>query len=105
MNIRKTLKYPPYYYLAHLEIKSKNYEEAKNESAKVAHFLERKLDKTSIILGPTTANMFRINNVYHFEIMIIFKSNKKAAPRFELGVRALQAPALPLGHAAIKLEL
>ena len=23
MNIRKTLKYPPYYYLAHLEIKSK----------------------------------------------------------------------------------
>jgi hypothetical protein len=25
---------------------------------------------------------------------------KKAAPRFELGIRALQAPALPLGHAA-----
>ena len=31
-------------------------------------------------------------------------SNKKAAPRFELGVKALQAPALPLGHAAITLE-
>ncbi len=29
---------------------------------------------------------------------------KKAAPRFELGVRALQAPALPLGHAAINLN-
>ena len=28
-------------------------------------------------------------------------SNKKAAPRFELGVKALQAPALPLGHAAV----
>lgn len=26
--------------------------------------------------------------------------DQKAAPRFELGVRALQAPALPLGHAA-----
>jgi hypothetical protein len=25
---------------------------------------------------------------------------KKAAPRFELGVKALQAPALPLGYAA-----
>ena len=24
----------------------------------------------------------------------------KAAPRFELGVRVLQTPALPLGHAA-----
>ena len=27
----------------------------------------------------------------------------KAAPRFELGMKALQAPALPLGHAAITL--
>ena len=26
----------------------------------------------------------------------------KVAPRFELGIRALQAPALPLGHATIK---
>ncbi len=25
---------------------------------------------------------------------------KKATPRFELGIRALQAPALPLGHVA-----
>ncbi len=80
MNIRKTLKYPPYYYLAHLEIKSKNYEEAKNESAKVAHFLKRKLDKTSIILGPTTANMFRINNVYHFEIMIKYRFDENLKP-------------------------
>ena len=30
-----------------------------------------------------------------------FSSNKKATPRFELGVKALQAPALPLGHVAL----
>ncbi|MCI8575879.1 MAG: primosomal protein N' [Bacilli bacterium] len=73
MNIRKTLKYPPFYYLAHLVIKSKSYENAKTEATKVASFLKRKLSKTSIVLGPTTANMFRINNVYHFEIMIKYR--------------------------------
>lgn len=73
MNIRKTLKYPPYYYLAHLVIKSKYYEEAKKEATNASNYLKQHLDKTSIILGPTTANMFRINNVYHFEIMIKYR--------------------------------
>ena len=27
----------------------------------------------------------------------------EAAPRFELGIRVLQTPALPLGHAALKV--
>ena len=80
MNIRKTLKYPPYYYLAHLVIKSKNYEEAKKEANKVTSFLKRNLDSTSIILGPTTANMFRVNNVYHFEIMIKYRFDKNLKP-------------------------
>ena len=28
----------------------------------------------------------------------------EAAPRFELGIRVLQTPALPLGHAALKVS-
>ena len=32
----------------------------------------------------------------------IFKKLKKAAPRFELGIKDLQSSALPLGHAAEK---
>lgn len=76
MKIRHTLKYPPYYYLAHIVIKSKDYEEAKKEANKVANFLKKRLDLSSIILGPTTANMFRINNVYHFELMIKYRFDK-----------------------------
>ena len=37
----------------------------------------------------------------HFIIQII-KKLKKAAPRFELGIKDLQSSALPLGHAAAK---
>jgi len=76
MNMRKTLKYPPFYYLAKITIKSKDYELAKNEASKAKKFLESQLDKTSILLGPTTANMFIINKVYHFEILIKYKTDK-----------------------------
>lgn len=77
MQVRKLLKYPPFYYIAHLTIKSKDYELARNESKKVSEFLRKNLDKDTLILGPTTANMFRINNVYHFEIMIKYRFDKK----------------------------
>lgn len=73
MDIRKKLKYPPYYYLAQLVIKSKEYEEAREEANKIASYLKKYLDHSSIILGPTTASMFRINNIYHFEILIKYR--------------------------------
>ncbi len=34
-------------------------------------------------------------------LLLIFRRGKKAAPRFELGIKDLQSSALPLGHAAI----
>ena len=77
LNIRKTLKYPPFYYLCNLTIRSKDYEEAVKEARKAKEFLETKLDKTSLLLGPTTANMFLVNKVYHFEILIKYKSDEK----------------------------
>ena len=77
MNIRKTLKYPPFYYLVHLSIKSKDYELAKMESLKIKKYLSSQIDSESIILGPTTANMFLVNKVYHFEILIKYRFDKK----------------------------
>lgn len=37
----------------------------------------------------------------HPQTLSGIETRSKAAPRFELGVRDLQSPALPLGHAAI----
>ena len=46
----------------------------------------------------------RYENIHFLERFIgkSFKKLKKAAPRFELGIKDLQSSALPLGHAAKK---
>ena len=73
MSIRKLLKYPPYFYLTLIKIASKDYELASKEATKVSKFLNNKLSNT-IILGPTTASMFKFNNVYRFQIILKYKN-------------------------------
>lgn len=73
MAIRKTLKYPPYYYLTSIKIASKNYDDASIEASKVARYLHSKLIDV-IILGPTTAAMFKVNNIYRFGIILKYKN-------------------------------
>lgn len=73
MNIRKKLKYPPYYYICSIKIISKDYTKASNTSIKVSKYLKENL-KNSIVLGPSISNMFKINNKYHFSIIIKYKN-------------------------------
>ena len=83
MNIRKTLKYPPYYYLLLISIKSKIYEEAKKESEKVKEYLEKNISSSSIILGPAASSMPMVNKVYHFEILTKYKKDDRIKPALE----------------------
>ena len=73
MSIRKLLKHPPYFYLTLIKVASKDYELASKEATKVLKFLNNKLSDT-IILGPTTASMFKFNNVYRFQIILKYKN-------------------------------
>lgn len=73
MNIRRKLKYPPYYYLVLLRITSKSYEMASKESIKVANYIRSNIKNDVICLGPTTANMFKINNVFRFQVIIKYR--------------------------------
>ena len=77
MNIRKTLKYPPYYYLCFIKVKSKDYKQAIDEARKIKAFLDKNLTQDYIVLGPATANMFLVNGVYNFEIYIKYKKEEK----------------------------
>ena len=72
MKIRRELKYPPYYYLTVIKILSKDYTEARNESTKIAEFLTNNLKNTTL-LGPSIASVFKVNNVYHFQIILKYK--------------------------------
>ena len=73
MDIRKTLKYPPYYYLLSIKIASKSYEDASRESKNVINYLKKNL-VNEIILGPTPASMFKVNNIYRFQIIIKYRN-------------------------------
>src|SRR5574344_849466 len=73
MNIRKLLKYPPYFYLTSIKIVSKDYNEASTEATKCFNYLKKHLPNI-IILGPTTASMFKLNNIYRFQIILKYKT-------------------------------
>ena len=72
MSIRKMLKYPPYYYLTLVSISSRDYEGGFKEANKIGNYLRSKLGN-SIILGPTTSSAFKINNIYHYQIIIKYQ--------------------------------
>ena len=63
MNNRHKLDYPPYYFLTSLKIASKDYDLARQEITKVRTFLDKNLSKQTIILGPTTSAVFKMNNI------------------------------------------
>ncbi len=77
MKTRHLLKYPPYYYLISLTIKGKDYNRVSTAANKAKIFLSKHLLPTTTILGPTTANMFRINDYLHFNILIKYQRDSE----------------------------
>ena len=73
MEIRKKLKYPPYYYIISIKIISNDYETAKKESIKIKNYLASKLSNNFIILGPSIASVVKLKNKYHFGIIIKYR--------------------------------
>ena len=73
MSIRKALKYPPYYFLIGIKVCSRVYEDALVEAKKVYEHLKSNVLNETIILGPTTAGIFRINNIYRFQLVIKYR--------------------------------
>ena len=73
MTNRHKLNYPPYYYITSIKIASKNYEMPSKEILKVKRYLDTNLSNNIIILGPSTAAVFKINNIYRFQIILKYK--------------------------------
>ncbi len=76
MNIRKVLKYPPYYFIVAIKVCSKDYKIASVEASKVGNYLKKNVDSTSIVLGPSTAANFRLKNIYRFGIIVKYRFDK-----------------------------
>lgn len=75
MKIRKILKYPPFYNLCLIKVSGKNYDEVFLEAKKIVNYLKNNLN--SIILGPASASMPKVNNIYYVQVIIKFKKTKE----------------------------
>ena len=75
MFIRKQMSYPPYYYITLVRILSKDYLRGMEESRKISDYLKKHLNKDTIILGPTTSIMYKINNIYRYQCIIKYKKD------------------------------
>ena len=73
MNFRHKLKYPPYYYLVSLKVIGKDYQKTIDESKKVKKYLDKNLTSDFIVLGPTTASVFKFNSEYRMQIIIKYQ--------------------------------
>ena len=75
MKLRKQLKYPPYYYLTLIKISTKDYDMGFREANKIGDYLRYRLNQEYVVLGPTMANVFKINNIYSFQCIIKYRDD------------------------------
>ena len=74
MSIRKMLKYPPYYYLCNIKISGKDADYIYAEALKIKRSLDRNIPN-DIILGPSNSSIFRVNNIFRYNIIIKYKKD------------------------------
>ena len=72
MKNRLVGRYPPYFFMTQVLIKSKDYEFLSSEVNKIKNLLEVKLPN-KIIVGPTMAVPFKVNNINRFSVIIKYK--------------------------------
>ncbi len=75
MKLRKLLHYPPFYNIALIKMSGKKLEVLEQEALKIVNFLQKQLPN-HIILGPSSASMPKVNNIYYIQIMIKYKQLK-----------------------------
>ena len=76
MEMRKILKYPPFYYLSYIKISGKDPNYIFGEANKIKRSLERNLLSTTI-LGPSQCTIFKVNNIYRYGIILKYKKEDK----------------------------
>ena len=72
MKIRRQLKYPPYCFICNIRISGKDALYIYEESCKIKRSLDRNL-KDVILLGPSTCSLYKINNIFRYNIIIKYR--------------------------------
>ena len=99
MVIRKKLNYPPYCFITLLKITSKDFSYGMSEAKKISAFLKENLLSTTTILGPSMANILKINNNYNFQVLLKYKKDDKLYKTLNKLIKIYE------GNNKIKIEL
>jgi primosomal protein N' (replication factor Y) len=78
---RELFKYPPFYRLVKLEIKSKNPENLNRAAQWLAEAFRYYFKH---VLGPSEPPVYKIRNYYHLEILLKFPSEQNTMPAREI---------------------
>ncbi|MBR2828769.1 MAG: primosomal protein N', partial [Bacilli bacterium] len=82
MFLRKQLNYPPFYYLCNIRISGKDSSYIELEASKIKKSLEKNLLNVTI-LGPSSAGIFKMNNIYRYHILLKYKDVNYVLPVLE----------------------
>lgn len=77
LNIRKILKYSPYYNLCLIKVQDKDYNVACTEANKIVDYLKNQNMLNTIILGPSSSIIPKINNIYNLQVIVKYKNSKE----------------------------
>lgn len=98
MFIRKKLNYPPYCFITLIKVSSKDFDYGIKEAKKISEHLRRFLKNTNV-LGPSIANVLKINNNYNFQVILKYKREENLYSTLNKIVKIYE------GDGKIKVEL
>mgnify|MGYP001341828798 CR=1 FL=1 len=79
MIVRKLGGYPPFYYLALVNVSHEDPLIAASVTEKITKFIRSRLSNKTMVLGPTASPIPRINDRYRYQCLIKYKKEPKLA--------------------------
>ncbi|QIC48745.1 primosomal protein N' [Lysinibacillus sphaericus] len=80
MFLRRRSSYPPYYYVALVQISHEDVMVAAEYAGRMADWLRGNLSNQVAIIGPTTASIARLQNRYRYQCLIKYKIEPNLIP-------------------------
>ena len=80
MHARHIAGYPPYYYIALVQVSHEDVMLAAEYAGRVAEYLRENLSFNVSVIGPTTASIARLQNRYRYQCLIKYKVEPQLIP-------------------------
>ncbi|KMK77157.1 primosomal protein N' [Alkalihalobacillus pseudalcaliphilus] len=77
MNNRRLAGYPPYYYMALINISDQELTKVISVSEKIVQVLKRDLQPSTIVLGPVASPLARLKDRYRYQCMIKYRNEPR----------------------------